>query len=276
MSDPSRLLAGESDDDAKALLESWSSRQPSEAARLKTLAAVGIGGALISSGAAGAVTPKVTLATSSFLKWVGIFVGGVAASAGVVGYVVAEHARSVEIRAASTASTAAAPTVTSVAREPLPLPAGPAEPALQARPPTVTDVAAASATALGGDVAPSAASSLPSSLSSSPAAAVARSAAKAHASTSSLDEEVLAIDRARRTLTGGDYAAALQLVDSYDERYPGGALAQESAEVRIEALYRSGQRAQADKLAARFLAANPRSPYVRVIRTLQAAPTASP
>jgi outer membrane protein assembly factor BamD (BamD/ComL family) len=87
---------------------------------------------------------------------------------------------------------------------------------------------------------------------------------------SSLDEEVLAIDRARRSLTAGDAPSALERVDAYDARYPNGALAQESAEIRIEALFRVGKRAPAERLAERFLAAHPTSPYARVIRALLA------
>jgi outer membrane protein assembly factor BamD (BamD/ComL family) len=65
---------------------------------------------------------------------------------------------------------------------------------------------------------------------------------------------------------------ALATVDAYDARFPGGALAQESEELRIEALFRTAKRQQAEKLAARFLSAHPTSPYARVIRGLVAAP----
>jgi len=92
---------------------------------------------------------------------------------------------------------------------------------------------------------------------------------------STLEDELLAIDRARGALVAGDPAQALQRVDLYDARYPSGALSQESAEIRIEALFKAGKQAQAERLAARFLAAHPESPYARVIRSLSSA-TASP
>jgi len=109
-----------------------------------------------------------------------------------------------------------------------------------------------------------------------PAPASAGAAKPAHSSSfspsSSLDEEVLAIDRARRSLAAGDFAGALEEAAAYDARYPAGALLQESAEIRIEALFRSGKRGQAEKLAAKFLTQNPASPYARVIRALLSAP----
>jgi outer membrane protein assembly factor BamD (BamD/ComL family) len=80
------------------------------------------------------------------------------------------------------------------------------------------------------------------------------------------------IDSGRRALANGDPQATLDTVDAYDARFPGGALAQESEELRIEALFRTAKRQQAEKLAARFLSAHPTSPYARVIRGLVAAP----
>jgi len=94
--------------------------------------------------------------------------------------------------------------------------------------------------------------------------------------TSSLDEEVVAIDRARRALTAGDGASALGLLDAYDARYPSGALTQESAELRIDALLRTGRRGDAEKLAERFLGAHPTSPYSRVVRALLAGARPTP
>jgi outer membrane protein assembly factor BamD (BamD/ComL family) len=87
---------------------------------------------------------------------------------------------------------------------------------------------------------------------------------------------VLALDHARRALAAGDATAALDLVDAYDARYPSGSLVQESAELRIEALFRAGRRGEAEKLAEHFLAAHPTSPYARVIRSLSAGARPAP
>ncbi|MGH7296275.1 MAG: outer membrane protein assembly factor BamD, partial [Polyangiaceae bacterium] len=69
-------------------------------------------------------------------------------------------------------------------------------------------------------------------------------------------------------LAAGDAAGALRRVDAYDREFPRGALAQEATTLRIEALLRQGQRDAALRLADRFLAANPRSPYAARIRLL--------
>ncbi len=242
MSDPSRLLDGDVEAE-KALLRAWMSRQPSEASRLKTLAAVGVGTALLAGGAGVSVAPKAAVVSASLVKWLAAL-GGVAAVGAVAGYVV--------VRAPS--PEASVPIATPVVH-----------PAPFATVQTPTPVAAPIMTA----VAPP----LPAA---PPAPAVAPAPPKT-ASAVTLDEEVLAIDHARGALSAGDAAGALQAVDAYDARYPNGALAQESAEVRIEALFRAGKRAQAEKLAARFVAAHPNSPYVRVIRALSTgAPSPGP
>jgi len=240
MSEPSRLVDGTGPFES-GVLRSWGGRQPSEAARRKTLAALGVGGLLATGGAGASMAPKAVVISSSVLKWLGVG-AGLAATAGVVGYAT-QVARQASVPAATGTSSRApdAPrssaTVDPVAA-PLQLPTAARDPV----PPAPTARSAAPAAAGG--------------------------AARAPAGTS-LDEEVFAIDQARRALAGGDPAAALRLVDAYDVRYRGGALAQESAELRVEALYRAGRRAQADTLAARFLAEHPASPYARVIRALQ-------
>jgi len=233
MSEPSRLVDGTGPFES-GVLRSWGGRQPSEAARRKTLAALGVGGLLATGGAGASMAPKAVVISSSVLKWLGVG-AGLAATAGVVGYAT-QVARQASVPAATGTSSRApdAPrssaTVDPVAA-PLQLPTAARDPV--------------------------------------PPAPTARSAAARAPAGTSLDEEVFAIDQARRALAGGDPAAALRLVDAYDVRYRGGALAQESAELRVEALYRAGRRAQADTLAARFLAEHPASPYARVIRALQ-------
>ena len=205
----------------------------------------------MTGGAGASIAPKAMLASSSLLKWLGI-AGGAVVAAGAVGYV-AHQSRLAETPASAPAVATAEPgpaaRAATVARSPSP-PArpAPATPAEEAPVP------------------------LPLARPAVPGARAAPAAPAGPAS--SLDEEVLAIDQARRSLTAGDTAAAIQQVDAYDARYPTGALAQESAEIGFEALFRSGKRAQAEKLAARFLAAHPSSPYARVIRALEASPAA--
>jgi len=83
-----------------------------------------------------------------------------------------------------------------------------------------------------------------------------------------LGQQVAALDRARDALTSGNAAGALRQVDEYDRQFPRGALAQEAAALRIEALFQQGNRDAALSLAERFLASNPRSPHAARIRLL--------
>ena len=256
MNEPSRIRLLDSDGEVeKSLLRAWRTRQPTEAARVRTLAAVGVGGALVTGAGASLVPglPKGAIATTSLLKWLGV-AGGIAATAGAAAYVVQQN----RVEPAVTAPLQAAPTPRAEMR-PLP-PALIPEPTApwQSAPSAVGPATPAPAT-------------LPAA---APPPAAASTARTVPASTSSLDQEVLAIDHARHALAGGDMPLALELADAYDARFPAGALTQESAEIRIEALYRSGKRAQGDRLATHFLAAHPTSPYVRVIRTLQAGTSA--
>jgi hypothetical protein len=257
MSDPSRLVEGDVAFES-AVLRAWSARQPSADARVKTLAAVGLASSVLAAsgtavaGAGGSIAPKALVA-SSLLKWLGIGAGLVAA-AGAIGY--ASHRTKLDVALddvdeapaplASAAPTPLAPSAMSSAMSAAKAPTLPPLPTLPTPPASPAGTVAATAAPV---AAPKVAGVLPSSL----------------------DDEVLAIDHARRTLAADDGMAALQLVDAYEAKYPNGVLMQESTEIRIEALYRTGNRAQADKLAASFLAAHPSTPYTRAIRARQAA-----
>jgi hypothetical protein len=250
VTDPPRLI-GSGDALERSLLGSWDTRQPDEAARARTLAALGIGVVAVGAGAAtalgsmGSLAPKAAIATSLIVKWMAIG-AGLAVTTGLVGYagyttLVAPITGSPAVVAPP--PVAVTPAAPRAARPPVAPPASPRDPA--------DDLSVETLPA----PAPRAASPRPTS---------------ATGSASTLEDEVYAIDQARRALTSGNAASALSLVDAYDAHYPGGSLAQESAEIRIEALYRTGKHAQADKLATRFLAAHPDSPYAREIRALMA------
>ena len=293
MSDPQRLLGGDSTSEfEKSVLSSWEGRQPSDAARARTLVtvatfaavtAVGAGAALSPGMAAGmaagtsSVAPKAIVASSALLKWLALG-AALATTAGAVGYAVQR-------------STLAAlpPASESVATVPLPARGFTADPPRggsgdPSRAVPAQRAAARSAEASEGwrelpqaspagplDHVPP--GHVPDAAESPPRGAPGVAPPQAG---STLDDEVYAIDQARRAVIAGNAAAALGLVDGYDARFPGGALAQESTEVRIEALYRLGRRPQADKLGARFLAAHPTSPYAREVRALAAANPSAP
>lgn len=247
MNAPERLLAGEATEFERELLGTWSRRQPSAEARAKvlTVAGAGLGVAVLSSASATAakvastsIAPKAVFGWSAALvKWLAVGLVGATATAGAVAYVSRHSELSVaspEVPAVTAAATAAT--------HPAPGAATTAEPAATIE--------------LGPDMAP---------------AVKAKSPASARSST--LDEEVGSIDQARLAVTHGDAPTALQIVSAYDAKFPNGALAQESAEIRIEALLAEGHRAAAERLAAKFIAAHPTSPYVHRIHALLGEPS---
>jgi outer membrane protein assembly factor BamD (BamD/ComL family) len=85
---------------------------------------------------------------------------------------------------------------------------------------------------------------------------------------SSLAQQVAAVDRARAALDTGDAVRARHLVDSYEAEYPSGAFTQEAEVVRIEALVREGNRAEAERVGKRFLSAYPKTPHAVRVRAL--------
>ena len=100
-----------------------------------------------------------------------------------------------------------------------------------------------------------------------PSAATSASASSTLASR--LREESALIARARDAVRSGDYGAALAFLDTARAKFPDGVLVQERRMLEIEALWRSGKRAQASKLADAFLAAYPNSPHAARVRELQ-------
>lgn len=92
----------------------------------------------------------------------------------------------------------------------------------------------------------------------------------------SLSAELRAIDAALAALSGGDAAKSLSLLDAYAKRFPRGQLRLEATVARIEALAKSGARAEATAIAERLLAAQPNSPYAARIRALLGLPRPSP
>jgi hypothetical protein len=83
-----------------------------------------------------------------------------------------------------------------------------------------------------------------------------------------VERQIEWIDRARSLAESGDSAAALQAVDQYDRKFPRGALSEEAALVRVEALVARGDRASAAALARRFLVAHPHSVHVAKLQAL--------
>lgn len=81
-----------------------------------------------------------------------------------------------------------------------------------------------------------------------------------------LTAELGALDSARVALGGGDAAGALALLDAYGRDYPRGRLGLEAEVLRIHALARSGQKGIARKRAEAFLERHPNSVLASRVR----------
>jgi hypothetical protein len=273
MSGLERLLTGEATDFERRLLDAWQLRQPSVEAKVRAreLVGVGLGAALLTStgatlrAATTSIGPKAVGGASVVLtKWIAVGLLGAAATTGAVAYVhhidraLAKTNEPAPIPRATTwahsDSVATTPTTTTTTIEPAPV----TTPARFRAP--------ATSSARSRKLSDGAHAATPTALANTTVESVSATAETTLKST--LDDEVSMIDRARRSVASGSASTALQIVDAYDTKYPGGALAQESTEIRIESLVAQGDHSTAERLAGQFFAASPSSPYVHRLHKL--------
>ena len=143
-----------------------------------------------------------------------------------------------------------------------PAPVGAVESAPASQPSAATSSAPAASSLQPNPAAPSAPAPAAAATSGRPAPAV------SPPSPAQLSEEIDRLDAVRRLLASRRAAAALGALASYQRDYPAGALRQEAALLRIEALRRSGDRTGARTLARQFLAESPDSPHAARVRAL--------
>jgi hypothetical protein len=234
MKPPPRLIDG---GDVRArLLRSARADGPSGRSRQRATAAIALAAGALTTRSTAALA-AATVARSALLK--------VLLGAGMVTLV--------------TAGALDAPVTTAV----------PAERAVAIRPPPRAAPVAPSATARVAAMAdPSPAPPVSVAVPSPPPAV--KTSATPHA-TDTLSAEVALLGEAKRALGAGQTAAAFTAIATYDRRFPGGALAQEAAALRIEASARSGDHAMAASLFRSFEARYPASPLRDRLRALGAA-----
>lgn len=254
MTDPERI-SHRSSGLAAELLQAGATEQPHGAGMERTLAVLGVSGALLTTAAtasgAGAAAGVATAATGAkavkamstllLVKWIGVgVVGGVglAGAAAVVSDPVA--------RAPSAASVLVpaprAPTQAQLAPvEPAPPPEAPAPPAevvehpVHATPPAV------------------------------PAAPTPDAVLDVGAP---LAAEVAFIDRARALLSAGQAEQGLQLLRGYEQQFPEARLLPEVLFLRLETCDRLGRSAEARSAAQRLVEGFPKSPHAARARQL--------
>jgi TolA-binding protein len=93
-------------------------------------------------------------------------------------------------------------------------------------------------------------------------------ASNAKAPSNDLGEEMRLIDSARAHVSSGAAKKALSVLAAYDRRFPRGALRQEAAVMRVEALEKSGNDKRAAELAKKFVSEHPNSPHVERVQKL--------
>ena len=225
MTEPRRLIEETDNEVEVLLLRAGRAYQPPATVRAGTLAALGLGGSSL------ALAKSATAAVSvwSLKSWIvtGLIVGGSTAGLGLA--VTQEQApapvqsRQVAVAPAKVQAQApAAVTTQAVPAAEAPEESAPPEP----------------------DPEPATASPL---------------VAKPRTAKPTLAEELAAVDAASSALRAGDGSGAMRLLDEYARRFPRGRLRLEAAVLRVEALAKTGQRAEAARRAKSFLKRYPNS-----------------
>ncbi len=248
MSDPKRMLDESGDELERALLRSVRNDAMPDGSRRRILAGLGIAGAVVtttSTAASSLAAGKAGLfkgTTAIVAKWLAVSALVSAVPAGV--WVARSRSRAHEIVAPVAQSAPAAVESKSASKEPA------IGPAAIAAPPVSPEHA-------------------PLAL---PAKSVRESKAVPQAAAAALSDEVAALQVARTALAAHDAGGALAALDRYKARFPQARLSPEATVLRIEALIERGDYAQANALAERFEAANPKSPYAERIRSILSRP----
>jgi len=235
------------DDEERALLESAELDVPTPGAQNRTLAALGVGGAALST-AVTAGSAKAAAASAGKTLGVGKLLAALAIGGSVGG--AALHYRAQFLTATPTfthSSTAATPTAHAApAAAPVTEPEAAAEPD-EASTPAVPDISPSATKA----------SSLPAPAHTEPDIAL----------------EIASLDRARRASERGDFGAALSELDQYDRSFKRGRLRPEALLLRVQTLISKGDASGAKALGGRFLARYPKSPLSPRIQKLIGSPS---
>ncbi|HXK18702.1 MAG TPA: hypothetical protein VNG33_12915 [Polyangiaceae bacterium] len=236
------------DDEERALLESAEIDVPTPGAQNRTLAALGVGGAALST-AVTAGSAKAAAASAGKTFGFGKLIAALAIGGTAGGAVL--HYRAQFIAVTPTVAHLSAPA--RPAAHLAPTPAAAAAPAVAAESAVTTpepEPAAAS------DISPSA---------TKPSSAPARSEPD-------IALEIASLDRARRASERGDFAAALSELDQYDRSFKQGRLRPEALLLRVQTLISKGDVTGAKTLGSRFLARYPKSPLSPRIQKLIGSP----
>jgi len=104
--------------------------------------------------------------------------------------------------------------------------------------------------------------------SSTPKAGLGRDAPSASPASASTEQEVAALDAARRALQRGNAPLALIELDRHTRAFPAGALSLEASVLRIAALSQTGRGSEAERLGRQFLERHPDSLLAAKVRAI--------
>lgn len=285
-----RLVDEGADDFERALLRSAKrDRMRSDQKRILAAAiGVGTGGATLlgATKAAAAAKSGAKLGTLALVKWLGIGLATVAATAGTARLVV-EHQGREAPRPATVVAAGTAPVAGPPIAGPSPLAVAPPEPqaaepvpsasvepqgalARREAPPPSDRPTAPSAP----DLAPEAPSAPPplAVVVPEPSVPAPMATGTPRPPATRLDEQLALIGKARAALETNDAAAAMRTLDSYGAQFPQGALGEEAELLRVRATAQAGDRTGARRLAEAFLIRHPASPYAARVRSIAEAP----
>jgi hypothetical protein len=236
------VLDDASDQAIGRLIQSTEDDAPSDGARRRAMAALGIGGAVASvsgtasGAAAGAAAVSVKAAALGVAKWVVIGVTGAALAMGVARYRQSRDREALEPPHATPGS------VTTDVVVPVAAPSTPLAPAAEA--PSNSD------------------------RTEPPAAPRAREVKREQPPDETLADEVAALAEVRHDLATHDGAAALRLLDRYHHAYRRPSLGPEATLLRVEALCQVGRRGQALALARKLVASPGGAAYSKRLGSL--------
>jgi len=266
---PARVTDGAASGLGARLVRAARADVPPGASRERAVATAALAAATVSVG----VAAGGTLTGGTLAKWLAWGGGGLVLAVGAV--VMAGTGPRTEAAPPATATATATATVTalaaasSVSPPPVLLPSTVAVPveALPSAPMAPAMTASASrAVALAAPVSANTTTATERPLAQAAQPSTARS---------SLTQEIALLDEAKVALGASRHDAALALLDRHARAFPHGALFPEATALRIEALYRQGDRAAASTLFRRFEEKNPNSPLLDHLRLFaSSSPTA--
>ncbi len=278
MSDPPRLSTTHVGGLTAAMLDSARDDDAPAAARQRALVAFGAGtgamltagmaegGASVVAGAAG--TGAVAATTAKVATWMAVakWAGGGALIAvcttAAVGSLTSQPAARIEPPAVVAPVSAATPIPAETAARPSPAAAVALDPAIVAPGPEMVPPPASRVQPISPSrIAPARAEAPGVSADIAPDPAM-------RAPDEKLADEVGWLDRASASIRSGDVDRGLQTLDEYKGHFPGGVLTPESQVLRIEALVRKGDRANATRLGETFLSRTPQNALAARVRSL--------